>query len=97
MSVSQRISRKTKQKLDDIQAKFVLERIGDQKMNLPELIDQMAEFAEDHFEQFKQKVAKGSKSVNNDATGLPAFLQMTIETDAAGSPDDYKEYDYDDI
>jgi hypothetical protein len=97
MSVSQRISRKTKQKLDEMQAKFVLERISDQKMNLPELIDKMADFVEDNFEQFKQKLVNRTRTVDKDPSALPAFLKMTIETDAAGSPDDYKEYDYNDI
>jgi hypothetical protein len=97
MSVSQRISRKTKQKLDEMQAKVVLDRMSGQKMNLPELIDQMAEFIEDHFEQFKQQLANRSRPVEGDIPVLPAFLKMTIETDAAGSPEDYKEYDYNDI
>jgi hypothetical protein len=97
MSVSQRISRKTKQKLDEMQAKFVLERINDQKMNLPELIDQMTEFIDDHLEEFKQQLANRSRSGEKEATVVPVFLKMTIETDAAGSPDDYKEYEYDDI
>ncbi|MEX2683263.1 MAG: hypothetical protein Q6373_016935 [Candidatus Sigynarchaeota archaeon] len=97
MSVSQRILKKTKQKLDEIQARFVLERIGDQKLNLPEIIDQMAEFAEDHFEEFKQQVVNRSKAVENNASGRPAFLQMTVETEAPGAPDDYKEYDFNDI
>ncbi len=97
MSISQRIFRKTKQKLDEMQARFVLERVNNQKINLPDLIDKMTEFIEDHFDQFKEKVANESKSTEKDAAELPAFLKMTIETGASGSPEDYKEYDYNDI
>jgi hypothetical protein len=32
-----------------------------------------------------------------DDTALPVFLQTTIETDAAGSPEDYTQYEYSDI
>ena len=97
MSISQRISKKTKQKLDEIQARFVLERINDQKMSLPDLIDQMTEFIEDHFDQFKEQVVDKSKSAENEDADFPAFLKMTIATNASGSPEDYKEYDFNDI
>jgi phage terminase Nu1 subunit (DNA packaging protein) len=97
MSISQRISKKTKQKLDEIQAKFVLEKVNSQKLSLPDLIDQMTEFIEDHFDQFKDKVAERFKSAEDEDADLPAFLKMTIETNAAGSPEDYQEYDFNDI
>lgn len=97
MSISQRISKKTKHKLNEIQARFVLDKNHGKKISLPELIDQMVAFIDDHFEKFKDDVAS---KVNHAPTGkplLPAFLQMAMQSNATGGPDDYVEYDFNDV
>lgn len=97
MSISQRLSKRTKKKLDEIQARFILDKDNGHKVSIPDLIEKMTEFVEEHMEQFKEKLSKASRPGDSDAPGMPEFLKITVEANKPGSPEDYKEYDYDDI
>ena len=96
MSLSQRIYKTTKAKLDKIQARFVLDRINGQKINLPELIDKMADFTENNFDQFKKDITKMAGKENVPDSDVPEFIRILLSSEAIGGPEDYKEYDFND-
>ena len=97
MSLSQRIYNETKHRLDRMQARVLLDKIREKRIPLPEFIELIVEFAEDHFDEFLKRVQNETVQNETKEPALPEFIRLMGEIDAPGSPDDYKEYDYEDV
>ena len=97
MSLSQRIYDETKRLLDRLQARFVLDKIREKRIPLPEFIELIVEFAEEHFDDFVKRVQDETLPIESIEQPVPEFIRLMDEIDAPGSPDDYKEYDYEDL
>ncbi len=97
MSISQRIYDKTKHRLDRMQARVLLDKIREKRIPLPEFIELIVEFVEEHFDEFVKRVQDETSRNEIKEQEMPEFIRLMEEIDAPGSPEDYKEYDYEDI
>ncbi|MHA1298510.1 MAG: hypothetical protein ACTSO9_03605 [Candidatus Helarchaeota archaeon] len=94
MSISQRISKITKAKLNELQAKIVL--LKKKKYSLTELLDIIVSFSllnEDKFLNFL------SAEQQNDELNIQKekFIQFILSPIEGACPEDYKEYDFEDL
>jgi len=80
-----------------MQARFILEKNLGKRISLPELVDLMADFVGEHFEEFEKRIEEKAMIDVNNKNDLPDFVQLMEEIRAPGSPDDFEDYDYDDI
>ncbi len=98
MGVSQRIYDQTKKKLDELQARMLLERLQEKKMSLPELIENTVEFAKKHEDEFKQMIQEKNRLKNQEyVSDRPEFLKIIDKSSGTGSPEDFIEYNFNDI
>jgi hypothetical protein len=97
MSLSQRIYNETKHRLDRMQARVLIDKIREKRIPLPEFIELIVKFAEEHFDDFVKRVQDEALQKKSKEQALPEFIRLMDEIDAPGSPDDYKEYDYEDL
>ncbi|MHA1377616.1 MAG: hypothetical protein ACTSRG_04435 [Candidatus Helarchaeota archaeon] len=94
MSISQRISKTTKDKLNELQAKIVL--LKKQKYSLTELLDIVVSFSLLHKDEFFKFLSAepGKKELNIHKEKFMKFILTPVE---GAGPEDYKEYDFEDL
>jgi len=83
--------------LDRMQARVLLDKIREKRIPLPEFIELIVEFAEEHFDEFVKRVQDEKLQNIIKEQAMPEFIRLMDEIDAPGSPEDYKEYDYEAI
>jgi len=96
MSLSQRIYNETKHRLDRMQARVLLDKIRERRIPLPEFIELIVKFTEEHFDEFMKRVQDETSQNKIKEQAMPEFIRLMEEINAPGSPEDYKEYDYED-
>ncbi len=65
---------------------------------MTELIENAVEFAEKHEEEFRPMIKEKNQSKNNQRKiNRPEFLSMIEDFSGSGSPEDFTEYNFDDI
>lgn len=92
MSTSRRIKKESERSTDELQAKIVLER--GKKIPKIEIIDKAIQFARRNEEEFLDfLLAEQKKDIDPTINPLD-FITDSIE---GAQPDDFQEYNYDDI
>ena len=91
MSISQRINKITKEKLNELQAKITL--LKKRKLSSTELLDKIISFSIKYEKEFFKFLSeeKQSENINRPKKNFLEFFLSPIE---GGGPEDYKEYDY---
>jgi len=94
MSISQRISKQTKKKLNELQAKIVL--MKKRKFSLTELLDVIVSFSLLHKDEFFDFLSneKQKEELNIHKEEFMQFILTPIE---GAGPEDYQEYNFDDL
>jgi hypothetical protein len=91
MSISQRINKITKEKLNELQAKITL--LKKKKLSSTELLDKIISFSIKHEKEFFKFIAEEQQS-ENISHPKKSFLEFFLSSIEGGGPEDYKEYEY---
>lgn len=91
MSISQRINKITKEKLNELQAKITL--LKKKKLSSTELLDKIISFSIKYEKEFLKFLSEEKQSENIDQS-KKNFFEFFLSSIEGGGPEDYKEYDY---
>jgi len=91
MSISQRINKETKVKLNELQANIVL--IKKKKLSITELLDKIISFSIKNTKEFLDFLF-GEEQSDNDKTSRDDFLDFILSPIEGAGPEDFKEYNY---
>lgn len=94
MSISQRIRKNSSKKLDELQAKIVL--LKKKKYSITELLDKVISFSFQHENEFIDYLLNEKQKPEVILHNEAFFTFLHSPAEGAG-PEDYEEYDYNDL